>query len=205
MSFLQNLTMFDYIVLIISLLFLVRGVWIGFMRQLAVFFALIGGYWLACRYSALLIPSVGQLIENPRIIFLLSFSILFLVSAVLFILFGKALHKVMEVSMLGWFNRMLGFFLGGFKAFIFASLLFLIVTPTLSASNDMLRKSVSTPFLKDGAAFAQKIIFDERIRKSFNPKTSAIPAIKEVGEQAAVFVEEVIEDVQEAVEDSQKE
>lgn len=176
--------MFDYVVLVMAVFFLVRGGWIGFMRQLAVFFALVGGYWLACRFSGLLIPSVGQLIENPRIIFLISFILLFLLSSAVFILFGKVLQKVMEVTMLTWFDRLLGLLLGGFKAFVVGSLLYMVILPTLSASNDLLRKSVSAPYLKEGAALIQAIIKDKRIRKEFNPKQPAIPAVMEMGEKA---------------------
>ncbi|NOQ45663.1 MAG: hypothetical protein GQ559_03175, partial [Desulfobulbaceae bacterium] len=64
---LSDFTSFDVIVGLIFLVFLIRGVWIGFMRQLAAFLALVGSYWLAGRYNAQLMPYVDQFVDNPKL------------------------------------------------------------------------------------------------------------------------------------------
>ena len=101
MTVLNQLTSFDVIVLLILLAFVVRGGWIGFMRQLAAFLALVGSYWLAARYTAQVTPYVRDLINNPKLVFLAGFGLLFVVSAVAFLLAGKVLHRVMEITLLG--------------------------------------------------------------------------------------------------------
>jgi len=99
------------------------------MRQLAAFLALVGSYWLAGSYSRELMPYVGKFIENPKLVFLVSFALLFCLSALLFILGGKVLHRVMEL----------------------ASLLYMFLASSLSASNDLLKKSISSRYLAQGA------------------------------------------------------
>jgi membrane protein required for colicin V production len=174
MSTIGDLTLFDSIIALIFLFFMIRGVWIGFMRQLAAFLALVGSYWLAGRYSGELIPYVQQFVENPKMVFLASFAGLFLISAVVFILAGKVLRRVMEISLLGWFDRFLGLLLGGVKAAVIAVLLFMVLASTLSASNSMLSKSLSAPYLKQAAEVGRQIIHDSKLREEFIPKEPAI-------------------------------
>ena len=171
---LGDLTSFDVIVALIFVIFIIRGVWIGFMRQLTTFLALVGSYWLAGRYSGHLMPYVQQVVENPKMVFLASFAVLFLVSALIFILAGKVLQRVMEISLLGWFDRFLGLLLGGVKGAVVAVLLFMILASSLSASNDLFRKSLSSPYLSQGAEMVRKIIHDPQIRKLFVPREQAI-------------------------------
>ncbi len=172
---LADITSFDVIVALVLIVFVVRGAWIGFMRQLAAFLALVGSYWLAGRYSRELMPYVGKFIENPKLVFLVSFGLLFFLSALLFILGGKVLHRVMEISLLGWFDRFLGFLLGAVKGAVLASLLYMFLASSLSASNDLLKKSVSSRYLARGADILHQLIADPQLQKLFLPRVPAIP------------------------------
>ncbi len=173
---LADITSFDVIVALILMVFVVRGAWIGFMRQLAAFLALVGSYWLAGRYSRELMPYVGKFIENPKLVFLVSFGLLFFLSALLFILAGKVLHRVMEISLLGWFDRFLGFLLGAVKGAVLASLLYMFLASSLSASNDLLKKSISSGYLAQGADILHQLIADPQLQELFLPRVPAIPS-----------------------------
>jgi len=172
---LDRLTSFDVIVLLLVLAFAVRGGWIGFMRQLAAFFALVGSYLLAGRYTSTLSPYLKGLVDNPKLVFLVSFVLLFCISAVAFILAGKVLHRVMEITLLGWFDRVLGVLLGAVKGAILASLLYMFLVSSLSASNDLLKRSLSAPYLAQGSDILHQLIRDPHLKKYFLPKTLAIP------------------------------
>ncbi|WP_457573089.1 CvpA family protein [Desulfolithobacter sp.] len=176
MDFLGNITSFDVIVGLIFFFFLIRGVWIGFMRQLAAFLALVGSYWVAGRYASELEPYVSRVMDNPKLIFLVSFSLLFLVMAMLFILGGKVLRRVMEISLLGWFDRFLGLLLGGVKGMVVVSLMYMILASSLSGSNELLRKSLTSPYLARGAKILYSLLNDPQIRALFLPKEPAIKA-----------------------------
>ncbi len=171
---LSHFTSFDGVVALIFLIFILRGVWVGFMRQLATLLALVGSYWLAGRYSGLLLPYVGDITDNPKIIFLASCAILFLILAIVFILIAKVLRRVMEIALLGWFDRFLGFFLGGLKGALVAVFLYMMLVSSLSASNNILVKSFSAPYLSQGAVLVRQAIHDPRLRKLFMPREPAI-------------------------------
>ncbi len=171
---LADFTSFDVIVALVFILFIVRGGWIGFMRQLAAFLALVGSYWLAGRYCSRLMPYVDDFIQNPKLVFFVSFALLFCLSALLFILGGKVLHRVMEISLLGWFDRLLGVLLGVVKGVVLTSFLYMVLASSLSASNDLLKKSISAPYLAIGADILHQIIQDPQLRKYFVPREPAI-------------------------------
>ena len=99
---------------------------------------------------------------------------IFLVAALLFTLVGKLLRGVMVITLLGWFDRLLGLVLGGVKALVVCSLVYMALASTLSTTNDLLRRSWSAPWLKEGATVLQALIDDPRLRQYFQQKEPAI-------------------------------
>lgn len=80
----------------------------------------------------------------------------------------------MQITLLGWFDRLLGLALGGVKAMVIASLLYMFLAASLSTTNDLLRRSWSSPYLKVGATALQALIDDPRLRQYFQQKEPAI-------------------------------
>lgn len=174
MPVLNDLTYFDFVVAFLFLFFFVRGAWIGFVRQLAAFFALVGGYYLAGQYADRILPWTERFVDNPKVTFLVSFAILFLAAALVFTLIGKVLHRFLQITLLGWLDRLSGLALGGLKAAVVASLLYMFLASSLSTTNDLLRKSYSSPYLKQGSELLRSFIDDPRLRKYFVQKEPAI-------------------------------
>lgn len=170
----NDLTYFDLVVAFIFFFFLVRGLWIGFIRQLAAFFALVGSYYLAGQYAAKILPFTERFVDNPKLTFFVSFALIFLVAAIVFTLIGKVLHRVMQITLLGWLDRFSGLILGGVKAAVVASLIYMFLASSLSATNELLKKSYTSPYLKQGAELLQSLIDDPRLRKYFLQKEPAI-------------------------------
>ena len=174
MPTLTELTSFDLAVACIFALFLARGAWIGLVRQLAAFLALVGSYYLAARYAVQFSPLAGQFVANPRLTFFISFAVIFLVAALVFTLVGKLLRGVMVITLLGWFDRLLGLVLGGVKALVVCSLVYMALASTLSTTNDLLRRSWSAPWLTEGAPVLQALLAAPRVRQYFQQKEPAI-------------------------------
>jgi membrane protein required for colicin V production len=174
MPTLNDLTYFDFLVAFLFLFFFLRGAWIGFIRQLAAFFALVGGYYLAGQYADRILPWTEKFVDNPKVTFLVSFAILFLAAALVFTLIGKVLHRFLQITLLGWLDRLSGLALGGVKAAVVASLLYMLLASSLSTTNDILRKSYSSPYLKQGSELLRSFIDDPRLRKYFVQKEPAI-------------------------------
>lgn len=181
---LSELNYLDLGVALIFLFFLIRGVWIGFVRQIAAFFALVGSYLIAGRYAGEVLPAVAQLIEQPKLAFLASFVLLFLVSSLIFTLIGKFLQHLMRVTLLGWLDRLAGTLLGALKAAALASLIFMFISSALSSTNEMLASSYSAPYLQQGSELLRKAINDPRLREYFEEKKPAISDLLPTAQKA---------------------
>jgi membrane protein required for colicin V production len=144
------------------------------MRQLAAFFALVGSYYLAGRYASEILPFTERFIDNPKVTFFVSFALIFLVAAIVFTLIGRVLHRFMQITLLGWLDRFSGMLLGGVKAAVVASLIYMFLASSLSATNELLKRSYTTPYLKQGAELLRTFIDDPRLRKYFLQKEPAI-------------------------------
>ncbi|MDD3619940.1 MAG: CvpA family protein [Desulfobulbaceae bacterium] len=171
---LSDITSFDVIVVLLFLLFLLRGTWIGFMRQLAAFTALIGGYLLAGGYTDQMMPVLDAFIGSPKTVFLIVFFLLFILGSIFLFLLGKVLHLVMEVTLAGWFDRLLGLLLGGVKGMLVASFLYMVLSSSLISANDLLQQSVTSGFLAHGGEFVRSNIHDPQLRALFLPREPAI-------------------------------
>jgi len=174
MPTLNDLTFFDFAIAFLFVLFFVRGVWIGFVRQLAAFLALVGSYVLAGQYADRILPWTERFVDNPKVTFFVSFAILFMAAALAFTLIGKVAYRFMQITLLGWLDRLAGLGLGGVKAAVVASLLYMFLASSLSTTNDLLRKSYATPYLKQGAELLRSCINDPRLRKYLLQKEPAI-------------------------------
>lgn len=183
---LNALTPFDYLIAFILLLFIVRGIWMGFTAQIATFLAFIGSYWLAGQYSGELLPYVQQITESPRDLFFIGFAMSLLVSALIFTLISQLLRKIMKLKSIGWLDR---FFLGtvfGFSKGVLAAVFFyMILSSYFSPSFHFFQDSVTVPYLDKGAVTARMFIMDAKIRENLTPKEPAADEMEQTEELEA--------------------
>lgn len=168
------MTALDAGVIIITLLFLIRGIWIGFIRQLAALAALFIAFIAAGQYYSQLSIYITKFISEPQLAFIITYASVFLVSYVLIVLLGLLLKKVMQISFLGWFDKLLGGIFGFAKAAFICTLIFMALAWILSNSNPMIQKSFFSPFLMKSSQFVLTFIKDKDLQARFTPKKPAI-------------------------------
>ena len=174
MDWLSDITAFDVLVLMIFVAFLVRGVWVGFIRQISSLIAMIGGFALAGYFDSEFYRLILPYIDNSHTAFLITYIVLFIAFFFLIKLAGLGLKKVMDVSLTTWFDRTVGGLFGIAKGIFFVSLLFVVTTSFMSGSNNYLKKSISYPFLSSSSKAILTFIQDHDIRSYFVPKEPAI-------------------------------
>ena len=167
-------TPYDFVVLGILALLVVRGAWIGLVRQLTALLALYFGYFIASQYHTNLFPFLQEVSSNPKVVFLTSYVLLFLATYLIIMLVGKGLHFVMELSFVSWFDRLLGGFIGAAKALIVIVVLHIILGTILAPENDMLRKCATCKVVGGLSEKAREIIKDSKVRDALVPKEPAI-------------------------------
>jgi len=182
----------DIGVIAIILVFLVRGIWIGFVRQLASLAGLILGYLFAGRYYEQISPRLSSVISSPQLCFLVTYVLLFLAVFLAVLALGFVLRKVMSVSLLDWFDRLMGGIFGLVKAGVLATVLFMVISGMLADSNALITGSRAAPYLTKSSGFLLSFIPDQNLHRSLLPKSPAIlfpdlaiPAGQPVGTDSA--------------------
>lgn len=170
-----HLTGFDFVVIALLLLFTLRGFWIGFLRQITTLVALLVGFVIAGQYHDKLFPFLRGVTDNPHAVFWMSYVILFGVTYVVTMLLGKGLAKVIELTVAGWFDKLLGGVLGAAKACIVVVLLNMVLSGILAPENDMLRKCQLCPYVSQATEFFRSLIKDDTLRRAFSQNKPAIP------------------------------
>ncbi len=168
------MTSLDAGIIVIILIFLVRGIWVGFIRQLASIAALILGFIMAGRYYEQLSPLLKPVLASPQIRFLVTYGLIFLAVFLSVVAVGFVLKKVVTISLLGWFDRLLGGIFGLGKATVISTVLFMIISGLLASSNPLFAGSIFTPYLSSSSAFFLSFIKDQELRPHFLPKEPAI-------------------------------
>jgi len=179
---------------VIFTILLVRGIWIGFFSQVAFVLAMFAGFVLAGQYHEFFYQFVEPVISNSQISFLLSYVIIFAVIYFLVILLGKGLKKVMNISLLVWFDRFMGGLFGLTKALFINSLIFMVLAGFLSGSNSM-RNSYTYPFMSKCSEIVLGLIKDNDLRSRFFPKEPAIiPDVIQSEDKLPEETDSVLED-----------
>lgn len=168
------MTVLDIGVIIITIAFLVRGAWIGFVRQLAFLLALVTGYLAAGKYYPFFSQYTSAWLKDPQLRFVITYTLLFLVTYVLIILLGLGLKKVMQVTFLGWFDRTMGTLFGLAKAVFLSTLIFMGLAGIFSTTNPIIHKSLCSPYLMVCSRYLTSFIQDKELKQQLVPKKPAI-------------------------------
>ncbi len=164
----------DGIMILLTVVLLVRGLMVGFVRQLAFVFALVLGYLLAGRYHGLVSPALASLIGNAGLRFLVAYGLTFLAVYLAVMLLGVGLRKVMQVTFLSWFDRLLGGLLGAGKAVFVGTLLYMGLAVFLSGTSPVFTDSLCAPWLRHSAEFLTQVLQDQEARNRLLPRPPAI-------------------------------
>ncbi len=174
-----HLSAYDFVIVGIIVLLLIRGIWVGMLRQIVPLLALYLGYFAASRYHDQLFPFLKDISDNPKVVFLAAYVITFAVTYVVAFLIGKGLARVIQVTITPWFDRILGAMLGLAKALILVVLVHMLLGTLMAPDNEMLRSCQTCPALNHMSDLTREIIKDEEIREALRHKKPAI-AIEEM-------------------------
>ncbi len=167
----SHISFFDVIVFIILAAFLVRGIWVGFAKQITFIVALFLGFAAAGRYHGTLDRFISPFINSPQIGFFIAYTFLFIAVYLTVLLIGTGLKKVMDITLLGWFDRIIGGLFGIIKAVFIASLLFMLLANITPKTRGFLRKSFCYPFLVASSGYILTLVKDKNLRSRLIPKS----------------------------------
>jgi membrane protein required for colicin V production len=169
-----QLSGYDFVVLGVFLLFIIRGLWLGLLKQIVPLLALYLGYFAASRYHGDLLPFLANYSDNGKVVFIGAYVILFVVTYVAAALLGKVVARVIQVTITPWFDRVLGSALGFAKALILVVIGHMLIGAVVAPENTMLLSCVTCPILNECADVTRDAIRDEDIREALRQQKPAI-------------------------------
>lgn len=144
----------DVVILVIILLFTIRGLFRGFILELSTLIGLVIGYLAAITYIGFLSALLQSLIPSApvSVLNIISFSLIFIGINILLKIAANLITKTLKFAMLGWLNRLLGGLFGFVKSILILSIaVFLISLIPQSGemfANSGLQESILFPMLK---------------------------------------------------------
>ncbi len=169
-----GITVYDMVVLGIFSLLIGRGIWLGLLKQVTGLLALYVGYLVASQYHDKFFPFLREVSDNPQVVFLVSYVLMFIATYIVIMLIGKMLTHAVQVSIVGWFDRVLGAVVGFLQALIIVVLIHMILGSLLPPENKMLKSCQSCGLLNDAVGVTREMIRSEEVRKALQQKKPAI-------------------------------
>ena len=181
MDLITGMTAYDMVVVGLFALLIGRGIGLGFLKQITGLLALYLGYFAASQYHDRIFPVLRGISENTKVVFLASYLILFVATYVVVMLMGKVLRHIIQLTIAGWFDRMLGAVVGFAKAAILVVLVHILLGTVLAPENQLLRSCLTCDVLNSAADVSRELIRDEDVRKALIQQQPAISldAVKE--------------------------
>ncbi len=175
----ENISFFDLGIGALLLIFGVKGLFNGLVKEVFGLVGIVGGIFVASRYA----QNVGELIDssiyhiaNRSSIYFIGFLVALLAFWLASIFIGFLFTKLMGLSGLGLLNRILGFLVGSLKIFlIFSVLVYALRSMEIfkGTIDSKLQNSYIYPYLIKSGKYIVKFKLD-------NDKKVIIQPIKEV-------------------------
>jgi len=161
-----RLNWLDFVIIILVLLFMIRGAIKGLFREA---FGL-GGVFLGIIVAINRYEAMGKVLMrefnkfetlSPRVINLISFIIIFIGIALLCSLVGVILHKASKYSLVKGLDQGGGFLLGLFEGTLICSIILILlsVSPLSEKASEWMNSSLFSPYLiKEGPAVYDRVV-----------------------------------------------
>jgi membrane protein required for colicin V production len=185
----MGLAALDWFILIVLTGGLIRGFMVGAVRQIASILGLVVAFFL----SVQLMHPVGSLIVasldlSESVAPIAGFIVIFVGVQLIFLALSRLLERILETLSLNLVNRAAGGALGGFKAALLLSVLFLVLSglemPGKQARNrSMLYSPVASALPQTLEATSPYLPAAERASKTFGHtiKPTLQPSVREAG------------------------
>ncbi len=159
----------DYVILILLVIFVIRGIWIGATRQVLSILGLVAGFWGASHYYGLFARSLVAKVPGWPYPALTVYAVLFFVIWGVFAFVGFLFSRMFQKTPLVWADRFLGGSIGLLKTVLVAVIIISVLTVFLPPKSPVLKDSKLAPYVQVGASIIIKAT-PKKVKKIFEKK-----------------------------------
>jgi membrane protein required for colicin V production len=132
----------DYILAVILVYCLVRGIFRGLVKELSALIGVLGGFYFAFNYYPQMTSSLERWITTAAYARIVSFLILFFGVYLVVSIAGVVIKYLMNIAWLGWTDRLTGAFFGAIKGVLIVAVIAAILTTFLPKNTAFLSDSL---------------------------------------------------------------
>jgi len=136
---------FDILIIVVLGYSLVRGLFRGLVKEVSSLIGVLGGFYAAYTYYKVLAGLLAGLIHDPSYLNILSFLIIFCCVLIIVGVLGVIIKYVLNISFLGWADRIGGVVFGVLKGILIVSVLFITLTAFLPKGTAFIKNSELAP------------------------------------------------------------
>ncbi|MFY4749202.1 CvpA family protein [Aliarcobacter butzleri] len=208
----QNIAIFDLVIITITLLLGLKGLFRGIIKEIFGIIGIIGAIFVASRIST----QTGELIapilvlENQATIKLIGFVIALVIVWLIAYSAGVVVSKIFSASGLGIIDRFFGFLFGMAKIFLIFSVIAYALYQVNSFKkviDEQFKTSILMPYLLDVGSVIIKLdttALTNNIDKAIETVTNTPSTIQNTTQEIKQEVDSTLNNVQEVVEDDVK-
>ncbi len=203
----QDISWFDIVVVTLTLLLAIKGLFKGFVKEAFGLIGIIGGIFVASRLATTVGEKIAPLfaLENESSIELMGFIAALIGFWVIAYALGTIISKVFSLSGLGVFDKILGFAFGAFKIFLIFSVIIYALSQVQTIKeklDESIGNTITYPILVAGGAYIIKL--DKHVSSGEVTK-SVDKVIEDTKQGVENLTQEVIkEEIQEAAQELQE-
>ncbi|MBC7360242.1 MAG: CvpA family protein [Desulfacinum sp.] len=146
----------DWVLTIIGILCVMRGLWRGAVSQVFGIVGVLGGFYLAGYYCGAVGAKIAQAVPSLPQPVMVAFVLLFVLTWIVLGLTGAWLSRLVQQGPAGWVDRVFGGALGLAKGLVAAVLIVSFLTFFLPYESPLLRESRLAPYVQQAARLAVK-------------------------------------------------
>lgn len=158
----ENLNLFDIVVVVLVVLLGIKGLFRGFTKEFFGLVGIVGGVFIASRLANTMGSFANSIVpmENENTILLAGFVTTLVLFWIAAYFVGAVIAKVLSVSGLGIFDRILGFLFGASKIFLLFAIISYAVTQVKIINDNIqpkLENSIVFPLLTEAGSYIIKL------------------------------------------------
>jgi membrane protein required for colicin V production len=136
---------FDILILVIFGFCLIRGFFRGFIKEVSSIIGVFGGFYAAYTYYMKVASPLSGWISDKSYLYILSFLIVFCGVFLIISILGVVIKYILNISFLGWVDRICGAGFGLIKGVLIASILLIALTAFLPKRAPIVKESMLSP------------------------------------------------------------
>lgn len=152
---------FDILILVILGYSLIRGLFRGLVKEVSSVIGVFGGFYAAYTYYQNVAGLLSGLIQDISYLNILSFLIIFCGVLIVVSVLGIIIKYLMNITFLGWIDRIGGVVFGLAKGILIVSVLFISLTAFLPKGSAFIKNSVLAPHVSWTSEKMAKVVSRE--------------------------------------------